>query len=95
MVDLPTEIKKWCQDKHSIIDKEVSGTPRLKSRVAVAEDDNDHPGQTNEATVRLKAPIVWQLLSIQVLSLAGVVEADIGDAHYDVVDDAAGGDEAD
>lgn len=62
--------------------------PRAQALVAKAEDDHDHPCKSKIGAIWLEAAKVRQIAAIHLLRFAGVVEADISDAHDDVVDDS-------
>lgn len=86
MNQLPADVEEGSEDEHSVVDKEVPEVPRVERGVAVAEDDDNHPDETEVTAIRLEAAVIWEVTAIEVLRFASVIEADVGDAHHNVID---------
>jgi len=67
------------------VDEEVRHAPRVERAIAIAENDHYHPAQANPSRVWLEPPTVWEIPSVDALSLARAVEEDIGNRDDDVV----------
>lgn len=75
--------------------EENTNIPGPKARVAIEDNDHQHPSETNVRTPWLVPGVVWQLVSFEALDETSVVEADVGDRNHDVVDHTARGDQTD
>jgi hypothetical protein len=92
---LPEDEQNGCSNKHSVVDPEVIKGPRLERRVAVREDDEDHPDEANPGGVGLKPADIRELAAVEVLDFHSAPEAEVCYAHDDVVDNAPSGDKVD
>lgn len=92
---LPENEEDRSEDNHGVVSDESfsSKVARLECRVAVHEDDHDLEAESDPGAVWLEITAVWQRLAVKTLHLASLVEAEVGDAHDDVVDNTSSGDD--
>ena len=92
---LPAKIQYRRHDQHRVVTKERRDTGRSETRVPKEQNDEDLTHQPDPGAVGLEVAVVREFLAVDPLGDGGFVEAEVRDAHDDVVDDAAGGDEVD
>lgn len=94
--NLPRNVKDWCKDEHSVVGEEaVDAEATAERRVAVAEHDECHPDKADVGRVWLEPASVGQSATVKTLSLASLVEENVGQCHDDVVDDTSGSNQVD
>lgn len=92
---LPADEQDGRDDQHGVVGEEGLDTGRGETRVAVEEDDGRHAAESYVAAVWLEPARVGERVAVDALRLARPVEADVRDAHDDVVDDTARGHQVD
>lgn len=77
---LPAEVIDRQQDEQRVVDEEITYEPssRKEDGVAVGEDHNGHPGETDVGAVGLTPAFVGESVAVETLSDAGSVEEDVG-----------------
>ena len=92
---LPPKVRDRRDDQHCVVREEGLDTRRAETGVPEEEHHEALTDQPDPGAVRLEFADVGELAAVDALDLAGLVEAQVGDAHDDVVDDAARGDQVD
>lgn len=95
MVQLPSKIENWGKNDHGVVNEEILHTPRRKTGVSIAENDQGHTAQANPSAVGLAPPIIWKRPAVHSLSLTSVVEEQVRYTHDDIVNNTTRGNEVD
>lgn len=92
--DLPENEQDGSEDEHSVVGEErLDREASLEGTVAINEYNGGLEGQCDVGAVRLEVSGVRESLAVQTLRLASPEEADVRDAHDDVVDKTTGSDD--
>lgn len=84
--NLPEHKQPRNEKLHGVLREEVRNVPWQITCIAIDTSPDEDPDQCKPGTIRLEIAIVWQLLAIQPLRLAGPIETDVGYAHGNIVD---------
>lgn len=84
--ELPDHKQPWDEQLHGIVGEECGGAPGEVGGVAVDTSHGEHPGKAKVSAPRLEVSAVGERTAVETLDLTGLVESDVCNAHYNVVD---------
>ncbi|GMG16989.1 unnamed protein product [Aspergillus oryzae var. brunneus] len=92
---LPEDKQAGRYQLHGVVGEEVGHAPGGEGAISVENDHQGVNGYGEVGAIRLEPAIVWHLLAVNALGLAGPIVVDEGDGHNEVIDQATAGDKVD